>query len=551
MNNPLTEGTRIILGYDYFAKGFSPQELNDAYYRLIANKNLEPLLFETASLCEIEEVYNPGEEEADREETILEAIRVQKFARAESKMLALVRVFNNYLKDKGISALAPLVGKPKKAGLFSTVTVQIPFDDGQVVSIIFHSPEGNKMKIAPDDEIIAFRWLLNKRDITQAVSPEADAEVSLQEIGKRVAMLAEKNAARFARMQKDIKEQREALETLTGAVEDAKKTNMDLIDTAKTNQEAAESLDRQIANLKDRIGKAKDINEKLQAQIEAVKAQQAANEGLAVGGVTPLTDEEMKRAQELDAYEEQRAAFGSELTGRGFVENSGQDMFWNREDFGSVRVDGYAITVEHIDEDRKTFSSATLAGLDRQISNALAWIDKKIASMKKGEASRVAAKPDLTDYQKEREGRDKEIDESNRLLAVGNAAVPGIRLQEAEEAGKLWEMKERGELTQKEWDTYVADLKASNKIAAGTGGDPIESVIDEELTPIPDPPEESPAVTILNDILAGKFGTSQEISDKLDEAAAELEAAGLLELYDSLLNNAADYLTEILRKEAA
>ncbi|MBQ7607381.1 MAG: hypothetical protein IJU76_05370 [Desulfovibrionaceae bacterium] len=46
--------------------------------------------------------------------------------------------------------------------------MQLPFSDGQVVSVIFHAPWADKKAIGPSVRIVAFRWLLNTRDITQA-----------------------------------------------------------------------------------------------------------------------------------------------------------------------------------------------------------------------------------------------------------------------------------------------------------------------------------------------------------------------------------------------
>ncbi len=335
--NPLTEGKRVTLGYDYFAKGFTSPQLSEAYYRLSADKEQARLLFETASLDQMDDAYNPGDacggDENDRmmttEEMVLEAIRIQHFARTEPKMAALVRVFNGFLKDKGIEAQAPSIGTPKKAGLFATVTVQIPFSDGQVVSIIFHSPDNNKMKITAEDEIIAFRWLLNKRDITHVVSPESDAEVSLQEIGKRTAQLVEKNSARFQVMQKDLIEQKKKLEELKAQTEAAVKQHDDLMGKLKDGQNASEAADAKIANLKDRIDKQKAFNDELQGKIDSLKAKQAGNDGKAAGGDTPKDEAAMKAEQDVAAFDGAKEQFAAELMAMGFSQ---------REE-GSFRLD--------------------------------------------------------------------------------------------------------------------------------------------------------------------------------------------------------------------
>ena len=138
---------------------------------------------------------NTGEGEVVPDQ-ILEAIRVRRFSQTESKMKALARVFGRNLPEH-IEVGDPVVGKPRRSGLFATVTVRFPLSDGQSVSIVFHSPEGSRTKIQADEEIVAFRFLLNKRDITQAVSPEHGKDISLSEIGKRIAQIVEKNSGKF------------------------------------------------------------------------------------------------------------------------------------------------------------------------------------------------------------------------------------------------------------------------------------------------------------------------------------------------------------------
>ncbi len=549
--NPLTEGKRLKLGYDYFSEGFTGPQLSEAYYRLSADRMQERLLFETATLAQMDEAYNPGDpcDENDRMETtesgmVMESIRVKTYARTEKTMAALVRVFNTHLADKNIEAQAPIVGRPKKSGLFATVTVQIPFSDGQTVSIIFHSPDNNKMKITADDEIIAFRWLLNKRDITHVVSPEGDAEVSLQEVGKRTAQLVEKNTARFQVMQKDLVAQKKTLEDVTAKAGEAVARHEGLVGKLQDDQDATTATDAKIVNLKDRIEKQKSFNEGLQGKIDGLKAKQAGNDGKAVGGGTPKDEAAMKAEQVAEYYKSKCSAFQDELRGRGFAigdKTGGVLAFYQNPALQvSLAAVGQEVFIEVIESDasgqttgRKSFDSRTIKGMGSQVPKALAWIDKKLAEAKKAEpadtylptgwtesspgglatskdpisggmidkeiasgkwfvipengsiekmegfATRKQAF-DALEQMAARAASDKAVEEHNRLVAVGNEAVPGVRLQDAEIAGKLWEMKGRGELSQEDWDKYVADLKTSNKITLPTGP---QAIVGATMTP--------------------------------------------------------------------
>lgn len=622
MNNPLIEGKRYKLGYDYFSTGFSTAQLNEAYYQLCANRQQERLLLEAATLCEIEEVYNPGDEN-DRlttEEMVMEAITIQKYSRADSKMAALVRVFNGYLKDKNIQALAPIIGTPKKSGLFATVTAQIPFSDGQVVSIIFHSPDNNKMKIMANDEIIAFRWLLNKRDITHVVSPENDAEVSLQEIGKRTAQLVEKNSTRFQTMQKEIVDQKKKLDDTKAQADAVVKQHDDLMASLKDSQDAIETLDAKAANLKDRIDKQKAFNDDLQSKIEALRAQQAGNAGKPAGSETPKTEEEMKAEQEIVEFANKKQAYLEELKGRGFTidedksPKSEDDGNWPLLHTGLQASYGQANTAGHLVTDlgwkngyfvgvlfsdpvgkktEKQYKSATISGLDRITSKALAWLDKNLAGIKALEAKNQKndMDNDQSQQQKVEQGQQGTEDQTtNNETGISDADFESLQTDfvnvmtargaAINDHGTYSIIKNGVEITgnlARQSSTMVAiaataynQEKKTDEKFYHEGLTDTESVrslikqlgdwIDGQIPPdvnsetdqsAPDNTEPA-AVNVLNDILAGKYDDdSTKLGDALDQAAADLERDGKLDQYDSLLNNCADHLTEVLKKEAA
>ena len=72
--------------------------------------------------------------------------------------------------------------------------------------------EGEETEITPNDTIVAFRWLLNRRDITHVVAPEDGSEVSLETIAKRLTQLVVQNMGRFASTQKEAAAEQKKLE---------------------------------------------------------------------------------------------------------------------------------------------------------------------------------------------------------------------------------------------------------------------------------------------------------------------------------------------------
>jgi len=375
--NPFADGKRHEMGMDLFVKGFSAPDLITAYHRLTADHEQERLILETACIDEIDDEYNDGET-IYPDDDIFEAVTVRRFSQTDSRMKALSRVFTKHLDD-GITPGEAIIGKPKKSGLFATVTAQIPFSDGQVISIVFHSPDGNAKQIKPDDAIIAFRWLLNKRDITHVVSPEGEGEVSLEEVGKRISQLIAKNSARFQTTQKEIKEQRANLDTLKTEAGTLETENQNLLAELRGQQEDAEDTQVKIDRLKGLVERQKEINSDLENKLAGLRAAQEA---------------EAARAEaERVAAEEQ-------------------------------------------------------ASKEREAEETKLKAEQEAAAEKR---------------RQEIEAEEASVTEYNRLRSVGATAVPGVRSQDMENAGKLWEMLQRGEITQADWDKYVEDLYSSNK----------------------------------------------------------------------------------------
>lgn len=292
--NPIF-GMRITTDYDALPRGFENFELVKVINTLSETRHDYDMLMEAAQFDEVDSFYNPGTDEVS-DDYVLEAIVVDKFSKTERRMAAVVRVLNRHLSDSEIKALDPIVGKPKKTGTYAYVTVQLPFSDGQVVSVIFHAPEGDKKKIGPSDQIIAFRWLLNKRDITQVVAPEDGSEISLESIAKRITQLVEKNSARFERTQKEAQAERQALDKAREDLKEAEERQRELMDSVAESSKESESVDAQLSTILAQLEKQKSINAELQAKLDAMRKSQPNGgaggkngAGTGKGGTKPST----------------------------------------------------------------------------------------------------------------------------------------------------------------------------------------------------------------------------------------------------------------------
>lgn len=285
--NPYAHGLRIRNKEDFFPQGFGESELEGVYYRLIAGRLNGYAILESPAFEEVDDYYNPGEYEVEHK-FIVEAVVIDRFAKTERKMQAFVRALQKYMakEEAQILPLDPVVGKPKKAGSYAYVTVQIPFDDGQSIFIVFHSPEGDKKKIGPDDQLIAFRWLMNKRDITHVVAPEGGQEITLESVSKRISQLISKNHTHFVATQKAAVEEQQKLEALKEQASALEVENQSLADQSVANDTEAANTQVQIEGVQAKIEQQKAYNADLEAQISAWKAKKAAKSS---GGTDPAT----------------------------------------------------------------------------------------------------------------------------------------------------------------------------------------------------------------------------------------------------------------------
>lgn len=96
----------------------------------------------------------------------------------------------------------------------ANVAAIFELSDGQTISIFFHNPDTTPKKILPTDELISWKWLLNKKDITIVVAPEKGLDLNPRQVAVRIMKLAEKNSASFIRSNGKRAERMQALEDL-------------------------------------------------------------------------------------------------------------------------------------------------------------------------------------------------------------------------------------------------------------------------------------------------------------------------------------------------
>jgi hypothetical protein len=153
----------------------------------------------------------------DADEIIALDALIVPFRRLETKMLAMRRVMERNATNLTVADMQTT--KPfKKNGVTQIVTI-FELSDGQTISIFFHNPDTTPAKIAPTDELISWKWLLNKKDVTILVAPEQGKDLNVNDVCRRLLKIAEKNAPAFARANAKKAERMANIETAEKEIE--------------------------------------------------------------------------------------------------------------------------------------------------------------------------------------------------------------------------------------------------------------------------------------------------------------------------------------------
>jgi len=142
---------------------------------------------------------------------------VLPYRKLERQMAILQKLLNRVGGD--LSVLAMQVTDPFKRNGTTNIAAIFELSDGQTLTIFFHNPDVTPGKIMPSDELVSWKWMLNKKDVTIVVAPERGRDLNVRSVAARVMMLAKKNSARFQTANAKRAAVMEAIDTLKGEFE--------------------------------------------------------------------------------------------------------------------------------------------------------------------------------------------------------------------------------------------------------------------------------------------------------------------------------------------
>ena len=169
------------------------------------------------------------------DEVLLMDAMVSQYGKLEQKMTVLMNVMKRVSGD-GIKPVAMQLSEPYKQAGSVQVAAIFELSDGQTISVFFHNPDTTPGKITPTDDMISWKWLLNKKDITIIVAPEQGQDLDVRNVATRVLKLADKNSVAFARANQKRADELAAIEDLEKNVIPALETEL------ATKQKTLENL---------------------------------------------------------------------------------------------------------------------------------------------------------------------------------------------------------------------------------------------------------------------------------------------------------------------
>lgn len=321
---------------DLCAKAPAPEKIEELY-----DGKGRHLMVESVTLDDIERTYFDDMDTDEHGAMMLEAITTSKM-RLERTMSAFAKALNQQLQGTNLQAGAPELGRVRKTGGVAIMPAVMSLSDGQSITVMFHSPTNDPSKISTDDTLVAFRFLLNKRDVTHVVSPDGGKDISLKQTCLSLANLAEKNTAKFQAAQERANKLKTDLENYRAQAAQLDEQAAQLIDQGDKLKAKEDGNQAELATITAKADKQEQLNNELRKQLEAAQAKaKAASEGTttppaaAGNGEARKTLELAKKAIQ-EAYSHQKSADKITAT----IERRGESarLTFNRNSYYTMRA---------------------------------------------------------------------------------------------------------------------------------------------------------------------------------------------------------------------
>ncbi|WP_313052754.1 antirestriction phage head protein DarA [Pantoea piersonii] len=262
--------------------------LAQAVYDGLMTGSSADMMLESATIDDIDHTYLGNESLVQG--AMFEAISTERMRLAQT-MRAFVKALNRGLNGTNISAGTndagadttgqktvggAVIGKVRRVASIPVMSALIPLSDGQSVSLVFHSPTADNGKIRNQDTLVAFQFLINKRDVTHIVAPIGGRDVSLQQVTQALSNLIEKNSGKFTK-QKDaqtkLRAEVETTQAETDKLAEQQSALLEVVD-AQTARVLMQQDNEQM--LRGKVAAQRQINADLTGQLAALQQAKAS-----------------------------------------------------------------------------------------------------------------------------------------------------------------------------------------------------------------------------------------------------------------------------------
>lgn len=262
----------------------APAVPDDIYNELMKGQSAD-LMLESATIEEVDQSYLGDELVYVSHTAMFEAISTERM-RLSQTMRAFVRALNRGLNGTDIKAGTDdaglddsgektiggaVIGKVRRVNSIPIMTALIPLSDGQSISLVFHSPTADNGRVKNNDLLVAFRFLLNKRDVTHIVAPIGGRDVSLQQVTQALANLAERNSAKFTKQQDAQVKLRSDIDALNAENDQLSEQQSSLLTQVESLQTKLITHQSDERNVREKLANQRRINAELEAQIVALR----------------------------------------------------------------------------------------------------------------------------------------------------------------------------------------------------------------------------------------------------------------------------------------
>lgn len=276
---------RMVLDFQRRTQG---AELAQAVYDGLMTGSSADMMLESATIDDIDYAYLG--EESVLPGAMFEAISTERMRLAQT-MRAFVKALNRGLNGTDIIAGTDdagadttgqktvggaVIGKVRRVASIPVLSALIPLSDGQTVSLVFHSPTADNGKIRNQDTLVAFQFLINKRDVTHIVAPIGGRDVSLQQVTQALSNLIEKNSGKFTKQKDAQAKLRAEVETTQAETDQLAEQQSALLEQVDTQTARAQQMQGNEQTLRGKLASQKQLNADLTGQLAALQQAKAS-----------------------------------------------------------------------------------------------------------------------------------------------------------------------------------------------------------------------------------------------------------------------------------